>query len=117
MRHYRSRAPILYSVSCVVSRETAILFQFHGVLGTEIAWGWTTDRYADRAGSRSTQTNNALSPLAEDGPPCEALSQRRRGLPARKSMMGCGGRLWREVLRANLDDLTRGRCGIPSQER
>ena len=32
-------------------------------------------------------------------------------------MMGCGGRLWREVLRANLDDLMRGRCGIPSQER
>lgn len=27
-------------------------------------------------------------------------------------MMGCGGRLWREVFRANLDDLARGRLRV-----
>ena len=57
MRHYRSRALILCPVSCVVSRETAILFRFHGVLGTEVAWGRTAVRGFERAGSRSTRAN------------------------------------------------------------
>ena len=71
MRHYRSRALILCPVSCVVSRETAILLRFHGVLGTEVAWGRAAVRGFERAGALNTG-KHALSFAAEDGPPCEA---------------------------------------------